>query len=76
VPKRIPCRVIQTKVYYSTGDLLVTKPWPEPSNLYLSVPTVLGTPYGEPSFTNKNFGNIGKLFNDLIRETGILDYYA
>jgi len=76
VPKRISCKVIKTRLYSRRSDLLIVKPWGEQSNLTPPIPADRRASYREPSITNKNFGNIGKMFNDLIRETVILDYYA
>ena len=64
MPKRISCKVIQTKIYYPAGGLLVVKPWGEDC---LAKPKPI---------VPKAIINIDKLFDNLIRESGLLDYYA
>lgn len=83
MPKRIPCRVVQTKLLCPVGDWFVARPWDEPCH---SMPPVLTNPLR----IQGPIGNVDKLFADFARpaflrglavggaEGGqrILDYYA
>jgi hypothetical protein len=64
LPKKISCKVIKTKIYYPSGGLLVVKAWGEDC---LAKPKPI---------IPKAIVNIDKLFDNLIRESGQLDYYA
>lgn len=77
MPKRIPCRVVQTKLSCPSGDWFIARPWDEPCHSRPPVPT-------NPLHIQRHICNVDKLFADFTRPTflraeggqRILDYYA